>query len=132
MIAAGVLTPNELRSTAWRRLFHDVYVCSCVPVTHAVRATAACWKLLPGSVVSGRSAAVLWGIDAAGDFDDVELTVPPGRNVTVARGIRVHRRSLQSDDITIRRGVRVTTPIATALDVARSHRSTTRWCSWTS
>lgn len=119
MIAAGVLTPNELRSSAWRRLFTDVYVCSCVFVTHAIRAAAACWNLLPGSVVSGRSAAVLWGVDAATVGDDVELTVAPGGRVTAARGVRVRRRVLLADAVTTRRNVRVTTAVATALDLAR-------------
>ena len=56
-VATARLTRNELRSSAWRRLFQDVYVCSCVPVTHAVRAVAAAGTLLPGSVVSGRTRA---------------------------------------------------------------------------
>jgi hypothetical protein len=119
MVAAARLTRNELRSTAWQRLFRDVYVCACVKVTHRVRAAAASWELLPGSVVTGRSAAVLWGVDAAADLDDVELTVPPGRKVTAARGVRVRRRHLAADDVTARRRVRVTTPAATALGLAR-------------
>jgi very-short-patch-repair endonuclease len=119
VVAAGRLTRNELRSSAWRRLFRDVYVCSCVATTHATRAVAVARALLPGSVVSGRSAAVLWGIDAAGAEDDVEVTVPPGRPVTAVRGVRVRRRNLPVGAMTAHRGVRVTTPVATALDVAR-------------
>jgi very-short-patch-repair endonuclease len=119
VVAAGTLTRNELRSSAWRRVFHDVYVCACVPVTHTTRAIAAAGTLLPGAVVSGPSAAVLWGVDAAGDEDDVELTVPPGRSVTAVRGVRVRRRLLPADSLTTRRRVRVTTPVATALDIAR-------------
>ncbi|SEL77355.1 Protein of unknown function [Blastococcus sp. DSM 46786] len=119
MVAAGQLTKNELRSRAWQRLFRDVYVCACVRVTHRVRASAASWKVLPGSVVTGRSAAVLWGVDAAGIDEDVELTVPPGHNVTAVRGVRVQRRSLGADAVTVRAGVRLTTPVQTALDLAR-------------
>src|SRR3954469_2751511 len=119
VVATGRLTRNELRSTAWRRLFRDVYVCSCVSPTHATRAIAAAGTLLPGSVVTGRSAAVLWGVDAAVRGDDVELTVPPGSNVTAVRGVRVRRRALAGDAVTVRRGVRVTTPVVTALDIAR-------------
>ena len=112
------MTRSELRSTAWRRLFEDVYVCACVPDTHLTRAIAAAGTLLPGAVVSGRSAAVLWGLDVAGDRDDVELTVPPGARVTATRGVRVRRRSLAPDAVTRRDGVRVTTPVATAVDLA--------------
>lgn len=119
VIAEGRLTRNELRSTAWRRLFHDVYVCSCIPLTHAARATAAARVLLPGAVVSGRSAALLWGVPTVGDADDVELTVPPTWNVSAVRGVRVRRRILPSGAVTVDRGVRVTTPVVTALDIAR-------------
>ena len=119
VVAAGRLTGNELRSRAWRRLFHDVYVCACVRPTHAARAVAAAGTLLPGSVVTGRSAAVLWGIDAGGDEDDVELTVPLGQKITAARGVRVRRRNLAPDAITLRRGVKITKPEATAVDIAR-------------
>jgi very-short-patch-repair endonuclease len=120
VVAAGTLTRNELRSRAWSRLFHDVYVCSCVPVSHAVRAIAAASTLLPGAVVSGRSAAVLWGVEAAGVQDDVELTVPPGRSITAVRGVRVRRRLLPDDAVTTRRRIRVTTPAATAVDIGRA------------
>ena len=119
MVAAGRLTKNELRSGAWQRLFRDVYVCACVQITHRVRAAGASWKVLPGSVVAGRSAAVLWGLDVVGTDDDVELAVPPGHNATTVRGVRVQRRSLAADAVTVRAGVRVTTPVQTALDLAR-------------
>jgi hypothetical protein len=78
-VAAGRLTRGQLRSAAWQRLFRDVYACSSVVVTHEVRAGAAALLLLPGAVVSGRSAAVLWGVAAAGPTDDVELTCRPDR-----------------------------------------------------
>ena len=71
----GLLTPDQLRSSAWRRLFRGVYVHRDVPVTHALRAHAAS-VLLPAAVVTGRSAAVLWGVDLAGVEDDVEVTIP--------------------------------------------------------
>lgn len=119
-VAERELTRNQLRSTAWRRLFQDVYVCSCMPLTHATRAVAAARMLLPGSVVSGRSAAALWGVGGAAVQDDVELTVPPQWNVSTTRGVRVRRRMLAPGSVTVRDGVRVTTPLATALDLGRS------------
>jgi hypothetical protein len=118
VVADGRLTKNDLRSTAWRRLFRDVYVCTCVEVSHTLRAAAAT-LLVPDAVVTGRSAAVLWGVDAADAQDEVELTVEPGGSVTAVRGIRVRRRVLPSGTTTVRRRVRMTTPVATALDVAR-------------
>src|SRR6476469_5871721 len=79
-VASGRLSPRELRSSAWQRLFHDVYACADLPVTHRLRAVAASRLLVPDAVVSGRSAAVLWGIPVAERDDDVELTVRPGSN----------------------------------------------------
>jgi very-short-patch-repair endonuclease len=118
-VAAGTVTRRELRGPAFQRLFHDVYACAEVPVTHELRAVAAAGVLVPGAVVTGRSAAVLWGVQAAERDDDVELTVPPGSVVCSAAGIRVRRRTLDPDQVTARRGTRVTTGEATAIDLAR-------------
>jgi very-short-patch-repair endonuclease len=119
-IAAGRLTKGQLRSTAWQRLFRDVYACSTVAVTHEVRAGAAALLAVPGAVVSGRSAAVLWGVDAAGPDDVVELTLPPGSSASTARGVRLRRWPLSADQVTIRRDVPVTTAETTAVDLGRS------------
>ncbi|MGY1783789.1 endonuclease domain-containing protein [Geodermatophilus sp. SYSU D00698] len=116
-VARGLLTPEQLRSSAWRRLFRDVYVHRDVPLTHEVRVAGAA-LLLPGAVVSGRSAAVLWGVDLAGAPDDVELTLPPGRHPVRAAGLRVRRARLVREDVVRRRGVPVTVPEATALELA--------------
>jgi hypothetical protein len=62
---AGLLTRRQLDGRTWRRLFPGVYVHACVPVTRALRARAAT-VLLPDAVVTGRSAAVLWGVHLAG------------------------------------------------------------------
>jgi hypothetical protein len=52
--------------------------------------------------------------------DDVELTLPPGANVNRVAGITVRRRLLHLGDVTMHRGVRLTTGGATAVDRARS------------
>jgi len=119
-LAAGTLSPGELRSPAWRRLFRDVYACAELAVTHELRAIAAARLLVPGAVVSGRSAAVLWGIDLAGRDDDVELTVPPGSTVCRLPGIVVRRRALDPAHVAVRHGVRATAAEATAIDLIRS------------
>ena len=117
MIEHGWLTPNQLRSLAWRRLYRDVYACATVEVTHAVLATAAA-VAVRGSVVSGRSAAVLWGADAAGVDDDVEVTVPATASSSSMPGIRVRRRPLPPQHMTRRRRVAVTSADLTAVDLA--------------
>ncbi|MGY1693285.1 endonuclease domain-containing protein [Geodermatophilus sp. SYSU D00814] len=120
VVSAGLLTENELRGPAWRRVFRDVYACTTVDLTHRLRARAAAVLVVPGAVVSGRSAAVLWGPDLAGPADDVELTVPPDRCRVRVPGIRVRRAALTGDQVTRRSGVAVTTAAATAVAVAAS------------
>jgi hypothetical protein len=121
-LRSGRLTRGQLRSSAWRRIFPDVYACSSLPLDHGRRARAAARLLLPGAVLSGRSAAVLWGVDLAGPDDDVECTVAPGCRSGAVQGIRLTRRVLQDDEVCERLGVRLTTPLRTALDIARIER----------
>ena len=117
-VGAGLVTRRQLDGVAWRRLFRDVYVHSAVAVTHESRAVAAATLLVPGAVVTGCSAAVLWGVDLAGVEDDVELTVPPTAHPVRMSGLRVHRTPLPDGQVRRRRGVRTTTPEATAVRVA--------------
>jgi len=110
-----VLTENELRGPAWQRLFRDVYACATVPLTHELRARAAAGLLVPSAVVSGASAAVLWGLtDLAGPDEDVELTVPPERSRPVVQGVRVRRARLASGEVTQLRRIAVTSAATTA------------------
>src|SRR3954468_12090293 len=98
----------------WTALFRDVYVTADRPVTHALRARAAAGVLRPGSVVTGRSAAVLWGVDLATADDDVELVLPPGAHPMRMPGVRARRVLLDPEQVRARRGVLVTDPDATA------------------
>jgi hypothetical protein len=91
-----------------------VYVHRDVPVSHKLRARAAT-ILLPDAVVTGRSAAVLWGVDLAGPSDPVELTVSPASRQIRVAGLVVRRAQLDADLVRRRRGVTVTTPAATAV-----------------
>jgi very-short-patch-repair endonuclease len=117
-VRTGLLTPNQLRGPAWRRLFPDVYVDRDVPVTHALRARAACGLAVPGSVITGASAAALWGVDLVSPEDEVELTVPPGRHAVRATGLRVRRCHVADEHVLVRRRIRVTSPEATAVRLA--------------
>ena len=119
-VRSGRLTQDQLRGRTWRALFTDVYVHRDVPVTHALRARAAAGVLLPGSVVTGASAAVLWGVELAPAEDPVELTLPPGTAQVRVTGTRVRRAHLDPAWVTRRRGVPVTTPEATAAMLAAS------------
>lgn len=120
VVRRGLLTPNQLRGPAWRRLFEDVYVHVDSPVSHALRARAAAAMVVPASVVSGRSAGVLWGVELAGPRDDVELTVPPACHPRRVPGVRVRRAVVPADHVQRRHGVLVTTPAFTAVSLASS------------
>jgi very-short-patch-repair endonuclease len=113
------LTPAHLRSRAWVRLFPDVYACASLPVTHRLRTLAAARLLLPNSVVRGRSAATWWGAELADADDDVELLVPPSCRGGAARGVRVARTAVTGSEVRLLRGVRVTSPVRTSVDLAR-------------
>lgn len=119
-VGQGLLTPNQLRSPVWRRLFEDVYLHVDNPVSHVLRARAAAGLVVPGAVVTGRSAAVLWGVELAEADDEVELTVPPSRHPRRVPGVRVRRAVLPSDHVRPLRDVPVTTARATTLRLAAS------------
>jgi len=118
-VRSGRLTRHQLHSSAWRRLFPDVYACSALEVTHELRAEAVTSLLVPGAVASGRTAATLWGVELAGSEDDVECTAPGSTGAGSVTGVRVGRSRLSPEEVTRRRGVPVTTPLRTALDLAR-------------
>lgn len=117
VLAAGLLTRKQLRGASWRRLFHDVYVHRDVPVTHELLARGAV-ALLPAAVVTGRSAAALWGVDLAGPEDDVEVTLGPGTSMLRITGLRTRRAVLDEAHIWRRRGVPTTSPEANAARLA--------------
>lgn len=118
-VRAGLLTWRQLRGSSWSRVFRDVYVHASVPVTHEARARAAT-LLLPAGVVTGASAAVLWGVDLVGPDDDVEVTLPPGSNMVRVAGIRARRARIDGNHVWRRRDVPVTTPTATAMRLAQA------------
>jgi very-short-patch-repair endonuclease len=116
-VRAGLLTRRQLEGPSWRRLFHDIHVHADVPVTHELRAAAAC-LLLPDALVTGRSAAVLWGVELAGPADDVEVTVPPPAHPRRLAGLRVRRAVIPPDHHWRRLDIPVTTAAATAVRLA--------------
>jgi hypothetical protein len=116
-VRAGLLTHRQLRGDTWRRLFHDVYVHGDLPITHELRIRGGA-LLFPAAVVTGVSAALLWGVDLVRPTDDVELTLPPRSHMIRVTGLRTRRAALRPGDVTRRRSLRVTTPEATALRLA--------------
>jgi hypothetical protein len=117
-VSAGVLTKDHLRSSAWRRLFHGVYADSRLPVGHKLLVQGAALLLPPDAAVAGRSAAHLYGAQLADA--DLPVTVACPRRWRAAAGIRVVRRALEPAQRRTFGGVPVTTPLATAYELARS------------
>jgi predicted transcriptional regulator of viral defense system len=73
------------------------------------------------AALSFESSVAWWGVEAARAPDRTHATTPRnrGRRRDAVRGVRLHRATLGPDDVTTLRGVRVTTPLRTALDIAR-------------
>lgn len=82
------------------------------------RELAAAAAALDG-VVSGASAALRWGWALVSEPTEHQVTVPRDRGGRALMGVRVRRRDLADDEWVVRDGVRVTTPVRTALDCAR-------------
>jgi len=112
----GLLTPNQLRSSAWVRVRYDVFADARRPLDHELACRAALLRLPPGTVLSGPSAAFLHGVEHAARYGDpVHVTVP--RRIGVRRGIRVHVATLGEGDVRTN-GLPMTTPGRTAWDLA--------------
>jgi hypothetical protein len=116
-IDAGLLTKAQLRSAAWIRLSRGVYIDSSVVVTHLVRIAGANLVLPPDAVVSGRSAAVMWGV--AMDDLDVPVDVLTPRQFGPVAGLAIRTGRVPDHDVTTRRGTHITTPLRTAWELAR-------------
>lgn len=117
----GLLTPDQLRSSAWRRVYRGVYADAALADTYDVRVAGARLLMPSAGVFSGRTAAHLLGArELAGARDLVEVSVPRTSRFGPLAGIRVRRvGSLGPDDVTSVGRSRCTTGIRTALDVAR-------------
>ncbi|MBA2740272.1 MAG: hypothetical protein H0U47_11520 [Nocardioidaceae bacterium] len=122
------LTPYDLRTAvrrgALRRLLRGVYVDATAGDTRELRIAALALILPRDGVAWGRTAAWMWGIDCFGpgerDLLVPECAVPHHSMRPGHPTIRVVERCLAAGDITELGGVRVTTPLRTALDLARS------------
>lgn len=106
-----------------RRLFTSVYLRSDVALTDQVRLRAAGLAVGKGAVLCDRTAAWVWGVDV---HRYAELDSPPpveaytlrGRRELSRAGCDGGSRDLRAEDWCTVDGVRVTTPLRTALDLA--------------
>jgi hypothetical protein len=118
--AAGLVTRARLRSPRYVRVFPDVYVpAGDRPLDLALR-TAAAYRLVEGrGIVSGYSAAALLGADCARDPEVAAEVTVPGGGQRAHPGLRVRRDRLPPGETTDAGGVRCTSPLRAAFDLAR-------------
>ncbi|TYP89791.1 DUF559 domain-containing protein [Blastococcus xanthinilyticus] len=121
VLSRGLLTAGELRSSAWRRLFRGVYADAALPLTVGLRVTGAALLCPPGAVFSGRTAAHLLGATALADVGmPVEVTVDPAGRFGPVTGLRIRQAALAPGDVVRVGSRRCTSPVRTALDIART------------
>jgi hypothetical protein len=119
-IDQGLLTPAQLRSQAWRRLFAGIYADASLPPTHRLRCLAASSYLVPATAaIAGRSAATLLGSGLAQPADPVEVLVPTPLRAGPVRGLLIHTSALDETDVTTVGSLRVTDRPRTSWDLAQ-------------
>ena len=123
MLPAGLLTPAQLRSRAWRRLRPDVYADAELPVTHLLHARAVRLVAPTEAVFAGLTAVVLWGgAEFATAADPVEVVRPTSTRWQPGPGVTVRNACLDGGVVTDRTGWRRTSRVRTAVDlIRRSH-----------
>lgn len=108
---------HRLRRGRLHLVHRGVYAVGRPELTRYGEWIAAALACGPGAVLSHSSAAALWGIRDK-ETRQIEVTVPAGR-FPRRPGIRVHRRAaLTAKDLTRHRGIPVTTPACTLIDMA--------------
>lgn len=75
----------------------------------------------PEAVLTGRSAATVQGVELAGPNDPVEFVVPEGHRFGPIRGLRVRRTEVTRSESTEWHGIRLATPLRTAIDLLLRH-----------
>ncbi|MEV0426922.1 DUF559 domain-containing protein [Micromonospora sp. NPDC050495] len=97
-VHAGLLTGNQLRSSAWARVRHDVYADARLDQDHRLACRAVLLRAPAGVRIAGPSAAHLHGVEHAASFtDDVHVIAPAGSGLRSQRGLRVHSNMLDPD-----------------------------------
>ena len=113
---------DGVRNGSLVRLLRNVYMRTDIPISMEDRARAAGLVISPHAVVCDRTAAWVWEVDC---FRFRELDVVPPLEFRTLRGhrgsdrpeIRGGQRDLRPEDWVMVAGVRVTTPLRTALDL---------------
>lgn len=116
-VSAGMLTAGQLRGPRVQRVFQGVYANADEPMTHRLRCAGAALALPPHTVITGRSAADLWGVALARSQDPVEVLAPPGTRIARRAGLNVRRTLIRPGESVPWSEAAVATPLRTALDL---------------
>ncbi|MGZ4269809.1 MAG: type IV toxin-antitoxin system AbiEi family antitoxin domain-containing protein [Solirubrobacteraceae bacterium] len=108
---------GRVRRGALRRLHRGVYALGHAALRDEGVWLAAVLACGPGAVLSHLAAARLWGMRTSRGDMPVHVSLVAGRSDPA--GVIVHRtRRLSGADVTVERGIRVTTPARTVIDCA--------------
>lgn len=118
VLRVGQLTPYIIR-TRFSAIHHDVYVSKDTELTPVLRAKAGWLRTRRRGVVAGFSASALHGSKW---IDSRRPATVIGTNRRPVAGIEVWEERVESDEVCLVDGMRVTTPARTALDLARRYR----------
>lgn len=119
-LAAAGTSPSAIAHLVRRGLLHrvarGVYAVGRPQLTREGRWAAALLACGRGAALSHRTAGQLWGV-CAGDRVPVHVTVGPDARRRHP-GLVTHRRALRASDVAARRGLAVTDPALTLVDLA--------------
>ncbi len=119
-VAAGLLTRDQLRSRAWRRLRRDVYADAGLPLDHRLHARGVALVAPDHAVFAGLTAVVLWGGHGfAGPDDPVEVALQAGSRWQPGPGVVVRSVATAADVVRGRDGLCRTGRVGTAVDLIR-------------
>ena len=114
-LTAGTLTRGVLRAR-YTAILPNIYVPKDVEPTLEERAWAAWLWSGRTAIIAGRTAAALYGCSLIKNSDPIELIA---RHSGRPPGVVIRNERIAVDEITIRLGLPTTTPVRTALDMAR-------------
>ena len=115
-VAAGRLTRHELEHD-YVRVHRDVYLTKQVEITAKERALAAAIYAGPDAVLTGRSAAALYGVRWIDSTAAAEVVRPS--HFRSPDGLVVRRYRVRPDETLHRGGIRLTTEARTGFDLGR-------------
>ncbi|MGH3833974.1 MAG: hypothetical protein ACRDRS_26640 [Pseudonocardiaceae bacterium] len=116
-VLAGALTRSQLHGPTVQRLFQGVYALRSEPMTYELRCAGAALALPPETVITGRSAASLWGVQLARTQDHVQVVVPDSTRVVRRAGLDVRRTLIRAHECMPWSEVSVANPLRTTLDL---------------